>query len=67
MATTPTSLHSDSAQFRGQPVTAILILAGDSRPWNRDSILIPSAVESPTPNRQNSDPTQVFTVRKLLP
>ena len=27
----------------------------------------PSLVESPTPNRQNSCPTQVFTVRKDLP
>ena len=67
MATTPTSFTSDSAQFRGQPVTASFILAGISSPWNRVSSSMPSAVESPVPNRQNSCPTQVFTVRKTFP
>src|SRR5512142_3081975 len=66
-ATTPTSLTYASAQLRGQPVTASFSLAGLSRPWNRLSRAIPSAVESPSPYRQNSAPTQVFTVRKLLP
>ena len=67
MATMPTSLTSDSAQLRGQPDTASFILAGLSMPCIRVSISIPSLVESPVPNRQNSCPTQVFTVRKDLP
>jgi len=33
----------------------------------RSLVSTPSFVESPVPNRQNSCPTQVFTVRKLLP
>src|SRR3712207_1178556 len=66
-ATTPTSLTSASEQLRGQPATASLILAGLSKPWKRCSSAMPSAVESPRPNRQKSVPTQVFTVRVLLP
>ncbi len=67
MATMPTSLTSDSAQLRGQPDTASFILAGDSMPCSRVSSSIPSLVESPVPNRQNSWPTQVLTVRIDLP
>ena len=63
----PMSFTTDSAQLRGQPDTASFIFAGDSMPWNRDSSSMPSLVESPVPNRQNSLPTHVFTVRKLLP
>ena len=32
-------------------------------PWNSVSILVASAMESPTPNRQKSVPTQLLHVR----
>src|SRR5450830_339595 len=62
----PTSLMPDSAQLRGQPDTANLTLC-DAHIWsNAFSISIPICVEFCVPNRQNSEPTQVFTVRMPL-
>src|SRR5215510_16239604 len=66
VAITPTSLTVDSAQFRGHPLTAIFTFAGNSNPWNRFSIAMPSAVESFVPYRQNSLPTHVLQVRNTL-
>src|ERR671937_1902668 len=66
VATTPTSFTVLSAQFRGQPLTAIFTLAGNSNPWNRFSIAIPRAVELFVPYRQNSLPTHVLQVRNAF-
>ena len=66
VATTPTSFTVASAQFRGQPLTAIFTLAGNSNPWNRFSIAIPRPVESFVPNRQKSVPTHVLQVRNAF-
>src|SRR5579885_3673808 len=66
VAITPTSLTVLSAQFRGQPLTAIFTLAGNSNPWNVFSMAIPRAVELFVPYRQNSDPTHVLQVRNAL-
>ena len=66
MAITPMSLMVTSAQFRGQPVTPIFTLCGVYRRSVLASSSTPSCVESPTPKRQNSVPTQVFTVRTAL-
>ena len=55
-----------SEQLRGQPAVASFILCGDSSPWNRCSIAMPSAVLSPTPYRQNSVPTHVLHVRNAF-
>src|SRR3546814_9524907 len=64
---TPMSLIVASAQFRGQPLTAILNLWGIHDPQLICSILMPRPVESCVPKRHHSDPTQVFTVRRALP
>src|SRR6516162_7554668 len=66
VATTPTSLTVASAQFRGQPLTAIFTLAGNSNPWNFFSMAMPSEVLSLVPYRQNSVPTHVLQVRNAL-
>src|SRR5438876_1185712 len=66
IATAPTSLVVASEQFRGQPAVASFILCGDSSPWKRFSIAIPRPVLSPTPYRQNSEPTQVLHVRNAF-
>src|SRR5688500_3713440 len=63
---TPTSLQVASAQFRGQPETPILTLAGVHEPHMNLSILTPRPVESCVPKRHHSVPTQVFTVRRPL-
>ena len=60
------SLQVASAQFLGQPETPSLTLAGVHDPQSSFSSLMPSPVESCVPKRQNSDPTQVFTVRRPL-
>ena len=62
----PTSLQVASAQFRGQPETAILTLCGVQEPQSRFSSRMPRPVESWVPKRQKSVPTQVFTVRRPL-
>src|ERR1700712_5279894 len=67
VAITPKSLIVASAQFRGHPDTAILVLCGVHDPHVIFSSAIPIAVESWVPNRHHSDPTQVFTVRRALP
>ena len=64
--TTPTSLQVASAQFRGQPETAILTLAGVHDPHMNFSMRMPRPVESWVPKRHQSVPTQVFTVRRPL-
>ena len=56
-----------SAQLRGQPDTAILNLWGIQLPQVMRSAWMPRPVESWVPNRHQSDPTQVFTVRSDLP
>src|SRR3990167_8056202 len=65
--TTPKSLIVASAQFLGQPDTAILNLWGIHEPQVIRSSFTPRPVESCVPKRHHSDPTQVFTVRRLLP
>ena len=55
-----------SEQFRGQPVTAIFVLCGVYRFSSRRSSSIPVRMASCTPKRQNSVPTQVFTIRTPL-
>src|SRR3990172_201369 len=65
-ATTPKSLIVDSAQLRGQPLTAIFTLCGVHEPQVIFSSLTPMAVESCVPKRHHSLPTQVFTVRSAL-
>src|SRR5476651_2553099 len=67
VATTPKSLIVASAQLRGQPDTANLVLCGVQEPQVICSRAIPIAVESCVPKRHHSDPTQVFTVRNALP
>ncbi len=62
-ATMPMSLTVASAQLRGQPETPDFTLAGVWRPSHSFSSAMPSAIESPSPKRQKSSPTQVFTVR----
>src|SRR3546814_18173760 len=64
---TPKSLIVASAQFLGQPLTAILNLCGIQLPQLICSSLTPRPVESCVPKRHHSDPTQVFTVRRALP
>src|SRR3546814_4667005 len=64
--TIPKSLIVASAQFRGQPDTAILNLCGIQLPHLIRSILPPSPVESCFPQRHHSDSTQVFPVRSAL-
>ena len=63
----PTSLIPASAQLRGQPETASLTLCGAAMRSSAFSSATPSAVESCTPKRHHSDPTQVLTVRIALP
>ena len=63
----PTSLMPDSAQLRGQPETASLTLCGDHMLNSACSRSMPICVEFCVPKRQNSLPTQVFTVRMDLP
>ena len=62
----PTSLVQDSAQLRGQPLTAIFSLAGISSRSNFFSRAMPMPIESWVPNRQKRLPTQVFTVRSAF-
>ncbi len=61
---TPISLQVASAQLRGQPDTASLSLAGVQEPHMNFSMRMPSPVESCVPKRHQSEPTQVFTVRR---
>src|SRR3546814_19019747 len=61
---TPKALIVASAQFLGQPLTAILNLCGIQLPQLICSSLTPRPVESCVPKRHHSDPTQVFTVRR---
>src|SRR5690606_2451332 len=61
------SLMPDSAQLRGHPDTASFTLCGLHMPTRSFSRAIPIAVESWVPKRQNSLPTHVLTVRRLLP
>ncbi|MNL61483.1 hypothetical protein D3C87_1854080 [compost metagenome] len=63
---TPISLQVASAQFRGQPETAIFSLAGVQEPHMNFSMRMPSPVESWVPKRHQSEPTQVLTVRRPL-
>ena len=67
VAMTPKSLIVASAQFRGQPDTAILVLCGVQLPQVIFSRAMPIAVESCVPKRHHSEPTQVLTVRNALP
>ena len=60
------SLTVASAQLRGQPTAAIFTLCGVKSCSKRRSISMPAAVESCVPKRQNSVPTQVFTMRTPL-
>ena len=55
-----------SAQFLGQPDTAILTLAGVHEPHMNFSMRMPKPVESCVPKRHQSEPTQVFTVLSPL-
>ena len=59
-------LAGASAQLRGQPETASLTLAGVHEPHMTFSDPMPSPVESCVPKRHQSEPTQVFTVRRPL-
>jgi hypothetical protein len=61
------SLMPASAQLRGQPLTASLTLCGEPMPNSIFSSLTPISIERCVPKRQCSAPTQVFTVRMLLP
>src|SRR4051812_15450837 len=63
---TPTSLMPDSAQLRGQPETASLTLCGAYMRHSARSRSWPILVESCTPKRHHSEPTQVFTVRSAF-
>ena len=62
----PMSLTVASAQLRGQPTAAIFTLCGVNSCSKRRSISMPALVESCVPKRQNSVPTQVFTMRTPL-
>jgi hypothetical protein len=59
-------LQVASAQFRGQPDTAIFTFAGVHEPHMNFSMRTPSPVESCVPKRHQSVPTHVFTVRSPL-
>ena len=63
----PTSLIPLSAQLRGQPDTASLTLCGLHMLASIVSRSMPICVLFWVPKRQNSLPTQVFTVRIDLP
>src|SRR5439155_1834306 len=63
---TPTSLMPDSAQLRGQPDTANFTLCGAYIRHSARSSSLPIVVESCVPNRHQSLPTQVFTVRSAF-
>ena len=56
-----------SAQLRGQPLTASLTLCGAYMRQSARSSSLPIGVESWVPKRHHSLPTQVFTVRSVLP
>ena len=60
------SLTVASAQLRGQPTVAIFTLCGVKSCSKRRSSSMPAPVESCVPKRQNSVPTQVFTMRTPL-
>jgi hypothetical protein len=63
----PTSLMPDSAQLRGQPDTASFTLCGLHMLASIVSRSMPICVLFWVPKRQNSLPTQVFTVRIDFP
>src|SRR6185312_1819615 len=59
-------LHVASAQFLGQPETAIFTLVGVHEPHMNFSMRMPKPVESWVPKRHQSVPTHVLTVRRPL-